>query len=328
MVIEIGQFRRLMRGSGQEAWNGILEDVQRIFFAPINQEHFVGEIRNRDRYAGEIDYVLATSGWDLWSNFGTAVPRTSQVLCDWWQQPFTGRAVLILDGLSLRETPWLLQGAEQRGFQVKQAKITAAELPAETNQFAAALGLGSRSQLQNNQAGLMHKLAPATTESLEWPWLDCAGLIKADPDWLFWHHWPDCKIHAADGPGQGLDDLAQDAKQQLGSDEFWQFIDRLATGRRLVITSDHGYAATGLFHDAAEGQTKYLKETFQGGRYTAGGEPDGFVPPLSYIVDSPHGATRYALGRRKWKIAGGYPTLVHGGLSLLEVLSPFVELSK
>jgi hypothetical protein len=25
---------------------------------------------------------------------------------------------------------------------------------------------------------------------------------------------------------------------------------------------------------------------------------------------------------------GGYPTLTHGGLSLLEVLSPFVELTK
>ena len=328
MVIEIGQFQRLMCSSSQVAWDGIVENMLRVFSAKLDPHNYVGEIRNRDRYVGEFDNVLATSGWNLWSDFGASVPRTSQLLCDWWNNPFAGRAVLILDGLSLREIPWLLQGAEEHGFQIKQARVTAAELPAETNQFAAALGLNSRSQLQNNQAGLVHKLAPAATESLEWPWLDCAGLIKSSPDWLFWHHWPDCKIHATDGPGQGLDELAQEAKQQLNSAEFWQFVDRLATGRRLVITSDHGYAATGLFHDAADGQTKYLKETFQGGRYTAGGEPDSFVPPLSYIVDSPHGTTRYALGRRKWKVAGGYPTLVHGGLSLLEVLSPFVELSK
>ena len=35
-----------------------------------------------------------------------------------------------------------------------------------------------------------------------------------------------------------------------------------------------------------------------------------------------------ALGRRKWKCQGGYPTLTHGGLSLLETLSPFIELEK
>lgn len=36
----------------------------------------------------------------------------------------------------------------------------------------------------------------------------------------------------------------------------------------------------------------------------------------------------FALGRRKWKSQGGYPTLTHGGLSLLEVAVPFIELSR
>jgi hypothetical protein len=45
-------------------------------------------------------------------------------------------------------------------------------------------------------------------------------------------------------------------------------------------------------------------------------------------IDSPHGAHLLALGRRKWRSQGGYPTLTHGGLSLLEVLSPFVEITK
>jgi hypothetical protein len=53
-----------------------------------------------------------------------------------------------------------------------------------------------------------------------------------------------------------------------------------------------------------------------------------YVPPVALQIDSPHGAHLLALGRRKWRSQGGYPTLTHGGLSLLEVLSPFVELSK
>jgi hypothetical protein len=45
-------------------------------------------------------------------------------------------------------------------------------------------------------------------------------------------------------------------------------------------------------------------------------------------IKSPYSAHLLAVGRRKWKSQGGYPTLTHGGLSLLEVLSPFIELSK
>jgi len=45
-------------------------------------------------------------------------------------------------------------------------------------------------------------------------------------------------------------------------------------------------------------------------------------------INNSHGDHLLALGRWKWKSQGGYPTLTHGGLSLLEVLSPFVEISK
>lgn len=65
------------------------------------------------------------------------------------------------------------------------------------------------------------------------------------------------------------------------------------------------------------------------GRSKAGnGDADPFVPPVALQIDSPHGAHLLALGHRKWRCQGGYPTMTHGGLSLLEVLSPFVEISK
>jgi hypothetical protein len=97
----------------------------------------------------------------------------------------------------------------------------------------------------------------------------------------------------------------------------------------MVITSDHGYAATGYFPDADGEVGQFLKKTFASGRSTTGtGETGPFVPPVALQINSPHGAHLLALGRRKWRSQGGYPTLTHGGLSLLEVLSPFVELSK
>jgi hypothetical protein len=97
----------------------------------------------------------------------------------------------------------------------------------------------------------------------------------------------------------------------------------------LVITSDHGYAASGYFPDAEGEVGQFLKKTFSSGRSKSGSSDTGpFVPPVALQVTSPHGEHLLAVGRWKWKSQGGYPTLTHGGLSILEVLSPFVELSK
>ena len=83
------------------------------------------------------------------------------------------------------------------------------------------------------------------------------------------------------GAGQGLDTLTRDIATQLTSDDFWSFVERLATGRRLVITSDHGYAATGLFFDAADEQASFLKSILKSGRVVPGEHDPGPFVPLS-----------------------------------------------
>lgn len=335
MALDAGTLQRLTQGTAADAWRFIIERTLDIASRPLAAGSAPGEVIKRDREIGTLDHFLSSTGWDLWQAFGqteiSGVERTSARLARWWAEPYSAKAVLVLDGLSLRELPWLLQGAKERGFTLHEACAYASELPGETNPFAQALGLTSRSQLQNNGGGLAHKLQPAQTESIDMAWQDCAVLVDSASgakNWVFWHHWPDAKLHHY-GAGQGLELLTQDAAQQLSSDDFWAFVERLATGRRLVITSDHGYAATGYFPDAEGEVAAHLKQTFASGRSKAGkGDAGPFVPPVALQIDSPHGAHLLALGRRKWRSQGGYPTLTHGGLSLLEVLSPFVELSK
>lgn len=319
----------LTKGSAAEAWGVIIKSAIEIASKPLAVGNAPSEVIKRDREIGALDNFLSASGWDLWRNFGDVVERTSDRLTRWWSEPYSAKAVLILDGLSLRELPWLLQGAKERGFTLREVSANASELPGETNEFARAIGFGSRSQLQNNGGGLAHRLQPAQTESVDMPWKDCEGLVNSAPNWVFWHHWPDSKIHDVAGAGQGLDTLTKDCADQLNSDDFWSFVERLATGRRLVITSDHGYAATGYFPDSEGEVGQYLKRIFSSGRSTSGdGDSGPFVPPVAMQINSPHGAHLLALGRRKWKSPGGYPTLTHGGLSLLEVLSPFVVIER
>lgn len=336
MAIDAELLHSLTKGSAAEAWQTIIDRTAKIASRPLTIDSASNEVTKRDLEIGELDHFLSFGGWDLWQVFGqpeiSGVERTSDRLARWWAEPFTAKAVLILDGLSLRELPWLLQGAKERGFKLHELSITASELPGETNEFAQALGFGSRSQLQNNGGGLSHRLQTTQTECVDMPWQDCESLIDSASgakNWIFWHHWPDSKLHDGSGAGQGLDTLTRDAADQLTSDDFWSFVERLATGRQLVITSDHGYAATGYFPDADGEVGQFLKKTFASGRSAKGTrESCPFVPPVTMQINSPHGAHLLAVGRWKWKSQGGYPTLTHGGLSLLEVLSPFVELTK
>ena len=329
MALDVGVLNSLTKGSAEDAWRVIINNAVEIASKPLAAGNAPSEVIKRDREIGTLDHFLSSTGWDLWQAFGETVERTSDRLARWWTEPYSAKAVLVLDGLSLRELPWLLQGAKERGFTLHEVSANASELPGETNQFAQALGFGSRSQLQNNGGGFAHKLLPTHTECVDMPWKDCESLINGSPNWVFWHHWPDSKVHDGSGAGQGLDTLTRDAADQLSGDDFWSFVERLATGRRLVITSDHGYAATGYFPDADGEVGHFLKKTFASGRSAKGtGETGPFVPPVALQINSPHGAHLLAVGRWKWKSQGGYPTLTHGGLSLLEVLSPFVELTK
>lgn len=330
MALTASALHALTQGSDADAWRAIIDHAVDIARKPLAPGNAPSEVVKRDREIGELDLFLSSSGWDLWRVFGSSVERTSDRLLRWWNQPFSAKAVLVLDGLSLRELPWLLQGAKERGFSTHEVAVCASELPGETDEFARALGFAGRSKLQNNGGGLAHKLQPASTETVDLPWKDCAALVSSATNQVFWHHWPDAKLHDGSGAGQGLELLTRDVAEQLTSDDFWGFLESLATGRRLVITSDHGYAATGYFPDADGEVGQFLKQAFGSSRSKTGGTGDTgpFVPPVALQINSPHGAYMLALGRRKWRSQGGYPTLTHGGLSLLEVLSPWVEISR
>jgi len=314
----------------EQAWTDIADHLWQTFSQPMTPAVADAESVKRDRSITELENTLSGSCWDLWTHFDV-VPKTSQAIVEFWTRNNAGKAVLILDGMSLRETPWLLQQAEQRGYTIHDAGPRATELPCETTPFAKALGFSQRSALENNGAGGAHKLTGAGTESSSLNWKDCIGRVGNQTDFAFWHHWPDIRMHDLSGAGAGLRKLAKEACEHLTSDDFWEFVERLSHGRRLVITSDHGYAACGLFPDLVDkDQISYMKKLFKSGRTATGQSDDGaWVPPIDLRLTTVHGTHRYALGRRKWKVSGEKNrNLAHGGLSLLEVFVPFIELSR
>jgi hypothetical protein len=327
VALAAAQLDAILTFPAGEAWSAIVAAALAICGKPLRTDNVEAEIARRDRAIADLDQVLATAGWDLWSGFHANVPRTSDRLAAWWREPFGGRAILIMDALSLRELPWLRDGATERGLTVHEISASASELPAATTEFAKALGFAQRSALENNGAGDSHRLPGAHTECSGAPWTDTVGLIGAEPRWCFWHTWPDDLVHDLSKPGASSAELAKRAATNLTGDDFWAFVHALAKGRRLVITSDHGYAAIGPFADTIAEQGRWLAETFKGQRMGMDGDCGPWSPPLALALAGVLGSHRLALGRRKWKVAGGYPTLAHGGLTLLETLCPWIELS-
>ena len=322
------ELESLLNLNAPNAWQWLREYVLQVCKEPLDLTK-LRLIEARDRNICHLDTWLSSCAWELWGELESCTQGTSQRLQSWWAGHPAGKAVLILDGLSLRELPWLLEGASRHGM-ATSVDATRSELPADTNAFAKALGMGQRSRLQNNGLGLeTASLLPGSrTETVDLPFTDCVSLVGSEPDWVFWHQWPDVHLHAHEEIGKGLATFESDCAETLLSDAFWSFVKRLAQGRRLVITSDHGYAAPGLFHDAQGQHKEFLKDTFKSGRFIKGtGETGGFVPPIAIELETAHGPHRFCNGRWKWKSGGGYPTVAHGGLSLLEVFVPWVEIS-
>ncbi|MDH5297636.1 MAG: hypothetical protein OEV91_01290, partial [Desulfobulbaceae bacterium] len=262
------------------------------------------------------------AAWELWEAFPVHAEKTSGNLKGW--AVGSGKAVLILDALSLRELPILMGAAEERGIQPIQVKVTGSECPSTTDHFAKSLGLQSRSALANDGKPGTFALfgGKCYTDVVSLPFEDCA--VPPTPNLVIWHSWLDDLIHLQ----QKLpDQIASIASSTLQSDGFWNFINRLRQGRGLIITSDHGYAVSKRFSSEVEDPDaiEILRKTFGASRNKAVSEPwqKRFMPPIVMTNNNQH----VVMGQRKWKVQGGFPHVCHGGMSLLEVAVPYMEFS-
>ena len=305
--------------SAELTWQKIFEKLQELALNSSSATQL-----HKDTIAP--DRLLAESAWNLWQSYLTVAPRTSVALKEWWQAfPATNSAVLILDALSLRQLPALLAGAKARNITPVGVRVTGAEAPSDTDQFARALGAASRSSLQYNGAATTFKFQKPGlyTEVLSLPFIDSLGSIPVNNNLFIWHSWLDDLVHLhKDNPDQ----VYTASCSALQGDDFWAFVDRLRTGRRLVITADHGYAESLQFSSEAKDPIEIgaLRDVLGASRYKKIQQPWSwhFMPPVVLSLNQHY----VVIGQKKWTVQGGFPRTCHGGLSLLEIAVPFIEL--
>ncbi len=306
--------------SASEAWQTLFARLAELATAVPTPAALQKQIALGDR-------LLAECAWELWSAYAheNDFPRTSRALQAWWHTPSTwGKAALILDAFSVQELPALLAGAKARSVENVTVQVTGSEVPSETDQFAQALGVPSRSSLANNHApgGFVLDRDHTYTDVFNLPFEDCVISIPNEKQLVIWHSWLDDQIHVYH---KSPNHIAQLATKTLQRDGFWAFVDRLRQGRELIITSDHGYAVSKRFTNEQDSAAiEALRNVFGASRCKPAAESWShvFMPPLVVTTNKHH----VVIGPRKWKVQGGFPHLCHGGLSLCEVAVPYVKL--
>ncbi len=301
--------------TSEQAWRSIFEQLKILAIEAKSSADLHNDTFMPDR-------LLAESAWELWSDYTSKADRTAKHLESWFQSSSSGRAILILDALSLRELRILNEEANTRNIKPVEIAVTGSEVPSDTDHFAQALGVPTRSALANNRAPSGFVLKSAYTDVLNLPFEDCLGSVPYDPKILIWHTFIDDMIHNQKPPDQ----VYKQAATLLRDEGFWHLVDRMRQGRELVITADHGYATSKLFSDEITDKenVQALREVFGGSRAKPAGSAweNRFMPPLVLTENNTH----VVIGQRKWTVQGGFPNLCHGGLSLLEVAVPYVRL--
>src|SRR5262245_8975332 len=88
----------LTGGSGAESWDRIFDAVSEEALSATDSGQF-------ERVLDAGDRLIADAAFELWAEFPSAAASAVDALRDWWTKggSASGRAVLILDGLSVRE---------------------------------------------------------------------------------------------------------------------------------------------------------------------------------------------------------------------------------
>jgi hypothetical protein len=319
----------LSERNAAQTWEDIFSKLGSVALTTANPSLLHRETTTPDR-------LIAECAWNLWQSFPTDAPNVVSAIRDFWSSPSssTGTAVLVLDALSLRELPLILAAGQKRGIRAVRHNVRGSVVPTDTNRFAAALGLPSRSRLSNNEypQSFIFAGSDVHTDVLDSHFADCVARVAAKPRLFIWHEWPDHPLihnHAEVTDGDAV--VAAEIKRTISSDDFWAFINALRQGRRLLITGDHGYATACEFSSEIkdEESIRLFSGTFGAMRAIREDPtqpwPRRDLPPRVLRFPIGNDTWLVVIGQRKWKVRGGFPTLCHYGLSLLEAAVPVIE---
>jgi len=273
----------------------------------------------------ELESVISASAWRLYDEFQSP-PRPERNLLTFLMQEKPCGAV-IFDGLSLRELPAILHLAKQSGHKPVEIGFTTSAIPSETVDFVEQrLGVAntSPSQLPTRQALRDHGIA-----TYYFPHANARELLDASvPALLLWSSFPD---HTYKDSGARFAEHFAQLDRTLKT-AWTNTVQQIPAGRRVLVTSDHGYVFFGPGLSAVRRNEELTEITrrFAGqrSRRLRDGEKSLAHSDVAVMHDCRGEPIMMIRGRVQTHVPGAQSALLykHGGLSLMEMIIPWVVL--
>jgi len=233
-------------------------------------------------------------------------------------------AVVVFDGLSIREVPMILTLADKAGLPVSLTTTSRAAIPSETIDFIERelpCGHIAPSQLQTRRELREKGIVAIYSKDITQP---LSGEYDNSP-LLVWSSFPDVTYKDS---GARFESHFENI-HTLFETAWINIVQAIKGKQRIIITSDHGYIffGTGMDFPRSSSEMRELNACFGNDRNVSLEEkPDTPVSDDIYISQSQK--TAMVKGRVRTKSTGDTARKLykHGGLSLMEMITPWIEL--
>lgn len=320
MTAEI--FRRLIAPEARLPWviRWLLDEVWTVRrLQATDPETYLAE---GERAVHGLEEVLASSADQFYDELAAASAQSLHVL----ERLPSGSAAVIFDGASLREIPLFLGQARESGFRVTECAVGLAALPSTTTAYVASRLIGrevspkslpQRKELKDrgvrafyfDDAISTHQISPDNGETI-----------------LIWSAFPDNTYQ---------DSAARFARhfadmQKLYATAWKNTVMQIPRGRRIVITSDHGYIFLGAGFESTRPNDPCALLDQNRFKFFPEGETMPRPEDEPGLQIFPEKRLAMIRGRLKNRPQGHGAARIyrHGGLSLMEMLTPWIVLEK
>ena len=282
-------------------------------------------LQSGEKVVNELEETIAAAAGRIYDEMLSPAPPERNL-----REFLTARqpcAAVVFDGLSLREVPLIRRLAGESGLRIVEQGWSLAAVPSDTTDFVAQrLNVGAIAPSQLAASAALKALGVSAT------WLDQVNqkrmLDPAAPALLVWSAFPDYRYTERDAKFVEMFGNLHQMMMTAWQNSVQEVMHR-APGRRILVTSDHGYVFFGAGYAFARdnGAIAPLTDYLGGERFARLAEKPN--PPahrdLAVLKDRGVAMIRGRVQTHP-RGEGARKLYKHGGLSLMEMLTPWVVL--
>lgn len=266
--------------------------------------------------------LLTLAGDSLYEELAGAPPESRSIKTFLDQNP--GAAVVILDGCSIRELPRLVELAAASGRPILEKSYGFAAVPSETEMFVTQrMGLGlpaiSPSELPNRRE--------LRDQNIRAHWFrqptEQIRIEDGEGSLLLWMRFPDMRFMDTHAASAALFDSIWDMLETV----WMRTVQKVPAARPVLVTSDHGYIFLG--QGLSEPKLNGIDRPLEGKRYREFPSTEDLPTRRPGLWIEPTRRLAVIAGRVHNRPQAPSPSnslYRHGGLSLMEMLTPWLVL--